>query len=210
MNTRAYRSKIGRLPFALRCELNERIRDGARAEDILGWLNAAPECARAARADGRGPVSAQNLTDWRGTGYRDWLADQAQADRVRKAAEAAAALTEAAGCDPSEVAARIAAAALIETVTRPDDPKALSEAARAIAALRAADIGGQRARLAREKLALEGEGLALARERFRRETCELFLKWHADRRAAAIAEGGLRHEDKIRALLGFMDGEEAE
>ena len=39
MTTRCYRSKIGRLPFAVRNELNERIRDGEGGPAILAWLN---------------------------------------------------------------------------------------------------------------------------------------------------------------------------
>ena len=43
MNTRCYRSKIGRLPFAVRNELNERIRDGAQGAELLDWLNGLKE-----------------------------------------------------------------------------------------------------------------------------------------------------------------------
>ncbi len=35
MTTRCYRSKIGRLPFAVRNELNERIRDGAQGLSLI-------------------------------------------------------------------------------------------------------------------------------------------------------------------------------
>ena len=207
--TRAYRSKIGRLPFVLRNELNERIRDGVKGADILAWVNATPEYRRVMRSDRCGTVNAQNLTEWRGTGYKDWLADQAQADRVRKAAEMAAAVTSASGCDPSTVAARIAAASLIEAVTNPDDPKALSEAARAIASLRNTELGAEKNKIAKQKQSLDTERLALEKDKFRRQTCEIFLKWSKDNRALQIVDSKKSNDEKIKALLKYMDAEES-
>ena len=49
MTTRCYRSKIGRLPFAMRNELNERIRDGEGGPAILAWLNAEKATRRVLR-----------------------------------------------------------------------------------------------------------------------------------------------------------------
>lgn len=207
--TRAYRSKIGRLPFALRNELNERIRDGAKGADLLAWLNATPEYRRVMRADSCGAVNAQNLTEWRGTGYKDWMDDQAQADRIRKAADVASTITLASGCDPSTVAARIAAASLIEMVTNPDDPKALSDAARAIASLRNTEIGAEKNKIAKQKQSLDSERLALERDKFRRQTCEIFLKWARDNRALEIVDSKKSNDEKIKALLKYMDAEEA-
>ena len=80
MNTRCYRSKIGRLPFAVRNELNERIRDGAQGAELLDWLNGLKETRKILREQKSGPINAQNLTDWRSSGYRDWLDDQDRAD----------------------------------------------------------------------------------------------------------------------------------
>ena len=57
MTTRCYRSKIGRLPFAVRNELNERIRDGAQGAEILDWLNGLKETRKILREMG-GPRSS--------------------------------------------------------------------------------------------------------------------------------------------------------
>jgi hypothetical protein len=65
--------KIGRLPYRLRNELNEKIRDGVPGREILDWLNATKE-ARAVvtqQFEGR-PISEQNLTEWKAGGYLDW------------------------------------------------------------------------------------------------------------------------------------------
>lgn len=42
--------------------------------------------------------------------------------------------------------------------------------------------------------------LQLGREKFQRETCELFLKWFADKTAKEIAEANIPNSEKIAAL----------
>lgn len=56
------------------------------------------------------------------------------------------------------------------------------------------------------------EQLALARQKFARETCELFLKWYADAKARSIAESNASNSEKIRLLREtyFADVEELE
>lgn len=49
--------------------------------------------------------------------------------------------------------------------------------------------------------------LRLAEERFKRETCELFLAWQADERAKEIAAGGASQAEKIEALGQLMFGD---
>ncbi|HOP99128.1 MAG TPA: hypothetical protein PLK78_17055 [Verrucomicrobiota bacterium] len=48
------------------------------------------------------------------------------------------------------------------------------------------------------------EGLKLQREKFRRETCELFLKWWEDKQAREIAASSDSFADKIRRLDQLM------
>jgi hypothetical protein len=188
MNTRYYRSKIGRLPFAIRNELNERIRDGEKGTDILSWLNATKEFKAVMKSEKCGPLISQNLTDWRGTGYDDWLKDQGEADRLRRVTESTLTLIQATGGDPSTVAARMAAASLIDAVTQSESPEALNNAARSIAALRNAELSHEKNQLSREKLAMDAESLALDQAKFQRSTCELFIKWYDSKQARSIAE----------------------
>lgn len=64
----AGKSKISRLPFAIREQLNTKLLDGAKGREALKWLNNLPEL----KANGD-RINAQNLTDWRKTGYSAWL-----------------------------------------------------------------------------------------------------------------------------------------
>jgi hypothetical protein len=50
--------------------------------------------------------------------------------------------------------------------------------------------------------------LQLSQEKFRVQTCELFLKWFADKKAAAIASSNLSQSDKIEKLGQAMFGED--
>jgi len=189
------------LPHAIRNELCERIRDGAQGVAILKWLNSAPEWKDLKPDFGGKDVNAANLSEWRATGYRDWLQNQADADQMRRLTERAFAMVSAAGGDPSTVAARVVAARLIQTIEESATPDEMNKRATAITAMRKAEIDGQR-------LALQRESLQLEKQKFMRQSCELFLKWHADQNAAAIADGPGTNRQKIDALLEYMKREE--
>ena len=59
-----------------------------------------------------------------------------------------------------------------------------------------------------QHVALAREQLTLEQHRFRRETCQMFLKWFEDRRAADIAAGSETNSAKIERLGQLMFGEE--
>jgi hypothetical protein len=206
--TRAYRSKLGRLPFAVRTELNERIRDGATGTAILEWINTHPAWLKINRELGTASISPQNLTDWRGTGYKDWLGEQDKTARLRSLASLSQSIALQTGGDPAAVGSRILTAKLLDALEEAD-PVTQGELVKAFAALRAGEADAQRVQIARGKLDLSRQALDLDRDKFRRQTCELFLKWYADRSALEIASGPGSHDDKIAALLKFMDREEA-
>jgi len=49
--------------------------------------------------------------------------------------------------------------------------------------------------------------LDLSRDKFQRETCELFIKWSADQRAREITESPSSNSDKIESLGAMMFGD---
>jgi hypothetical protein len=59
-----------------------------------------------------------------------------------------------------------------------------------------------------QQTALKKEQLALDRSKFQRETCELFVKWVADKRASEIANSAASNADKIEKLGELMFGED--
>jgi hypothetical protein len=50
--------------------------------------------------------------------------------------------------------------------------------------------------------------LALDRQRFRRQTCELFIQWFEDQRAKDVLEGEWSNAEKIEQLGRQMFGED--
>ena len=222
MNTRCYRSKIGRLPFAIRNELNERIRDGAQGAEILEWLNGLKETKRILREMG-GPrsgsasvseraasaaaINAQNLTDWRSSGYKDWLDDQKDADRIRRLAEVSQTIATAAGGNAAGVACNIATAKIMDALEAADDDM-IADLSKALAKLRAGENAAQKVALAEEKNAIQKEQLELSRAKFERDTTRLFIKWAANKDALALAtDKRLGSDEKTDRLGRLMFGD---
>ena len=215
MNTRCYRSKIGRLPFAIRNELNERIRDGAQGAELLEWLNGLKETKKVLRemgsASGRAAsaaaVNAQNLTDWRSSGYADWLDDQKDADRIRHLAEVSQTIATAAGGSAAGVACNIATAKIMDALEAADD-EMIADLSKALVALRAGENAAQKVALAEEKNALAKEQLSLSRAKFERDTTRLFIKWAQSKDALALAtDKRLGSDEKTERLGRLMFGD---
>ena len=84
-----HNGKIGRLPSALRDQLNQRLTDGETATTLLPWLNSQPATLAllADRFNGE-PVSEQNLSQWRKGGYVQWQKNRERRAIVEELAEA--------------------------------------------------------------------------------------------------------------------------
>ena len=207
MTTRCYRSKIGRLPFAIRNELNERIRDGVGGPEILAWLNADKETRKILRELKSGEINAQNLTDWRSSGYRDWLEDQCQADRIRRLAEISQTLASAAGGNAAGVGCNIATAKIMDALESADEEQ-VADLAKALVQLRAGENAAQKVALAEEKNAIQKEQLELSRAKFERDTARLFVKWAQNKDALSIAtDRRLGGDEKTERLGRLMFGD---
>lgn len=204
----ARQGKIARLPFAVRDQLCEKLSDGIPAREVCAWVNALPAWKEARAKYGYGAdISEQNVSDWRSGGFVDWQAERAKVQHLRAVAESACHIAAATGGDPAAVGSRILAGRLTELLESLDDQQA-PELARALAALRRGENDAQRLELDRSRAELQRQALELERERFRRQTCEMFLKWHEDQRATAIADGPGANAEKISALLAYMDEQE--
>ena len=207
MTTRCYRSKIGRLPFAIRNELNERIRDGVGGPEILAWLNADKETRKILRELKSGEINAQNLTDWRSSGYRDWLEDQGQADRIRRLAEISQTLASAAGGNAAGVCCNIATAKIMDALESADEEQ-VADLAKALVQLRAGENAAQKVALAEKKNAIQKEQLELSRAKFERDTARLFVKWAQNKDALSIAtDRRLGGDEKTERLGRLMFGD---
>ena len=205
---KADRSKIGRLPFVLRNRVCEMIMDGATSAQVCAFVNGSPEFAALRRDTGCQPLNAQNVTDFRQAGYVRWRRDRQRTDNLRALAESANHIAAASGGNPAAVGARILAGRLIDMLESADDATAL-DLADALVSLRKGENDAAKLELDRRRADLQRESLELEKDKFRRQTCEMFLRWYADRKALAIADGPGTNDDKIKALLAYMDAQEA-
>jgi hypothetical protein len=107
--------KIQSLSRPLRDQLNRRIHHGECGRRILEWLNSQPEVLTLLHRDFEGrDINDQNFSDWKLTGYREWLL---QEETMAKLTEFVANSEDLAGCARGRisdhlctvVAARIAA-----------------------------------------------------------------------------------------------------
>lgn len=204
----ADKSKIGRLPFAIRNRICEMIMDGAASAQICAFVNASPEFASLRRDTGCAPLNAQNVTDFRYAGYIRWRRDRQRTENLRALTESANHIAAASDGNPAAVGSRILAGRLIDMLESVDDASAL-DLAGALVNLRKGENEAARLELDRRRADLQRESLELEKDKFRRQTCELFLKWYADRKAMAIADGPGTNDEKVKALLAYMDAQEA-
>ena len=170
------------------------MRDGWNGAQLLEWLTAAAPHA--------GRISPQNLSNWRLGGYRIWLKEQERLDQIRARADATRRELEAGGLSAIDKLVYDTAVAM-EGVSDP------VKAAGAIAALRNAITQAERARTDAQRARIAQDQADLARKKFQRDTCDLFVKWFADKRAQDVAADPALSPDQKTELLGkVMFGED--
>ena len=179
------------------------MRDGATGAELCAWLNK----HKAFKATQAAPINDQNITDWRGTGYAAWLKGHERAQHLREYTEVAQHIAAATGGDPTAVASRILTGKLLDMLEAVDEETA-DGMAKAVSALRKGENDSKKIDLENHKSKRDDEILALEIKKFRRSTCEMFMKWYQDKKAISIADGPGTNEDKIKALLDYMDKEE--
>jgi hypothetical protein len=83
-----------------------------------------------------------------------------------------------------------------------------NEDAKDWARIQSVGLEGKRIAGLERKVTVAEEALKLAEKKFRRDTCELFIKWYGDKAAKEITSSNLSHSDKIEKLGQTMFGED--
>lgn len=226
----ARQGKIARLPAAIREQINLRLLDGQSGSKLLPWLNALPEVIKILEEDAEGlRVSDANLSKWRHGGYADWLSRRERLERTKDLADWSIKIAQASGGNLTEGGAAILSGQVLEvledlTADRPEgeekpDPAKIAEALGSIgetlSALRTGDQNNVRlkqndARLGimRDRVKQTDKTIALEEQKFRRSTCEIFLKWVEDERARGILALAINNDEKTERLGQLMFGED--
>jgi hypothetical protein len=202
------KGKIASLPATVREEVNHRLFDGERGPSILKSLNENPDVLRILdQLWGEEPVTAQNLSEWRQGGYQDWLARREREESIKILADYSLKLAKSSGGSITEGAAAIAGGKILELLEQATEGKADYELLEALSLLRRTEIAQQRTNQRSIVLQQRDRQLLLEEKRFQRQTAELFIKWHTDKRATEIAEGKDSKEIKTDKLVQLIFGD---
>jgi hypothetical protein len=165
--------KIGRLPRAIRQQLNERLADGESAKTLVSWLNGCEVVQeRLAEYYDSRPITEQNLSDWKQGGFQDWLWHQQARSMARDFLLQAEELSDEVGESTlAERTTEVVALALLQlfeaalkTESGPQQRQALLEIARELGRLRRGEHQRQRVQLLAERHRREVEAEEESRE----------------------------------------------
>ena len=205
------KGKIARLPFAVRCELNHRLRENEPGPVILAWVNALPEThAVLDKWFAEQPITPQNLTDWRQGGYIDWLRKPENLERTRELSNYAFELGKASGSTLTDGGAAIAGGMLLSALesASESDPESLQNLIKCLSLLRLTDLEKTKIEIKQKQLDQRDQVIDLAKKTFQRKSCELFLKWYEEKQAREVIEGRGSNSEKIDKLGQLMFGED--
>jgi len=182
--------KIARLPFATREQLNERLLDNEGGGTILPWVN------RVAKLTGADAITPQNLSEWRAGGFAEWMARREKLIRTKSLAEYCHQMAKAGG-GSMDLPAAIAGGQLMEVLEQfepeklrtliANKPETWIDVIGALAGLQSAKTQSRTTDLKELSIKQTDRKLALSERQFEVRTCELFLKWFKDEKAAEIA-----------------------
>ena len=205
--------KISRLPAELRNEICVRLYNGETSATILPWLNARPEAVKlvSEQFDGS-PITPQNLSEWKGGEYAKWLSRREKIQNLKELSMWAADVSRR-GVNLAGGSAAIIAGKILEIADdlqiSVDEPEKLAALTRAVAQLQNGELAAQKLRNENVRLKHAAEKLELERQKFRRDTVELFIKWVADEQAKQIALSSEDKNVKMEKLLELMYGDAA-
>lgn len=194
----SHKGKIGSLPAHLREEVNRRLHDGRTGREICDWLNALPEVLIILDERwGEQPITAQNLSEWKGGGYQIWLRNREKSEHLRRLTDWAYSLTDQVAVEKLTGAAQaIMAGNLLEVMETMDSEEAmglidaLAGVTLSVDRTQKNEIARSKLELTREQIRIRKEEAALNREKFEVIAVRQFLKWQGSEEAKAIIESG--------------------
>ena len=172
--------KIARLPLQVREQINTRIQNGGKGQDIVAWLNSLKEVKAALSKHFDNPtINAGNFSEWKLGGYRDWEAQQFAVAESRRIVEEGKELGEAGqGALADKLGTWVvgqyimATRKMREKLEDGDDAgawKLLRELCHDLVALRRGDHGAEWIRLERQRLKLQKQKQESSRENLKEE-----------------------------------------
>lgn len=205
----ARQGKIARLPDFIRQQLNARIHNGEPGSVILPWLNGLPSVVKIMEAHFEGnAVTDQNLSEWRAGGFADWLAKREKIDALKSLSSHCLKLAEA-GTGMTGGLAAIAAGRIMDALENAgdgEDGPDLESLVASLSRLRSLDLQEAKLKLDARRSQQKDSEIALAQEKFQRQTIEYFLKWAKRPEARSILESGKPKQYQASLLRELIFG----
>lgn len=205
--------KIARLPFAVREELNMRLRDNESGQTILEWLNGLDQCKDA-------PINDANLSLWRQGGFAEWLEDQDHVHKIEKLSNLSLRLAKASGGNLSEGLLAIAAGKLQEALEAGCEVEideasgkeiisgvSVDKLTTAVAKIRAMELEAQKLEVKKVEVEQKGQALDLETRKFNHLRVNSFIEWSKDEKAKEIATSDMAADTKLEALGKHLFGD---
>jgi hypothetical protein len=202
------KGKIGKLPKAVREELNRRLDNGGQGRQLLAWLNSLPEVQAVVAAEFGGKlIGKQNLSEWRNGGYTHWLQQQEVLGMARQLSADTGELQPTSSQPLAEHMAVWITARYLLVIRKlaeknPDgepDLKVLREFCHDVVALRRGDLSAARLKMEQERLERE-------REKTGDEVLAQFEKWADNQEVRdCICQNWKSPEERIRILRQILD-----
>ncbi|HEY8898914.1 MAG TPA: hypothetical protein VIM61_00665 [Chthoniobacterales bacterium] len=207
--------KIASLPARIREQVNQRLHDGASGPQILAWLHTLPEVLTVLDEKwSEQPISPQNLSEWRGGGYQDWLRKRENIANIKLLSDYSLEIAKSAGTSISDAAAAIAGGQILEALEKigdaPDGEERLVGLSLAIAKLRDGDSKILRARMSERAAEQKDRQLDLDEQKFRYRVAEEFVKWAKTPEAQAILNSADTEAVQMEKLVQLVFGERPE
>lgn len=218
----ARQGKIARLPNHLRREVNQRLLDGQTAPVILAWLNEQPEAVKIWEAHFEGvPANAQNLSEWRLGGYKDWIEANEKAEALKTLTDFSVSMAKANGGNLAKGAEAAIAGHILgnlealihadEGAEEPDDPIGrLQKLTDAVAKIRRNDQREVKQKSDEKRLRILDRQQILNQKKFEAQTVAKFMEWARSPEALAILESGKPKHAQMDLLRGLLFGKPPE
>lgn len=192
----APRSKIARLPYEVREELNRRLLDGAQGPALLPWLNSL-------RPAGMAELNDQNLSAWRQGEYAAWLIERKEIETIQASAESIRRRLEAGGLSVLDEGIYHLAGSLTDIART--NPEAAGEITKSLVSLKMAAVAADNSKINADRVKIAAANSRLERDKFKVRFAEGFIEFATRSRAMDIANGSGSNSEKIQLLVQYMD-----
>lgn len=183
------------------------LRDSVPGPEVLEWLHEQPEAQEVLRRLFKGAaVTPQNLSDYRSCAeYTKWLESQQRLEDTQAKTKFVLGLSHDAGLELSDAADAVTTSRILELMetSKPEEVVALTEV---FARLRKSSVERSAQALREKDAAVRQARLDLDREKFQKQTVEMFLKFAATKEAQDILGSGKSKTVQMDLLHELMFG----